>query len=349
MTASAAISAPALLAEEHEAARRRQRAAPRIGGTRLRQFPGDLAGANVDRLQNALRLRLGRSPLRSAQILAPGLPRTGIGFAIHAALLERLEVVQSSRRIERRREPVRSAVLRRTNQRPGRTSAPGSAFANRPAVLADARSPRQLLHERACASSSLPSVRSRDVEEPVAIGLQQQLARPSLPLRIHQHRRLRGVPVPQIVRRELVVPLQLAGLGIQRQDAVGIQIVARAIVAVNIPSPGCRSASTACRCPDRKTPVNQVGAPPCSMPLPFHVSDPGSPGRAPSRSATLLCRWQDRKPPRNPRARVRRPPIPAITRSPADQRAPTWRSSSACNRPFRVSHSALAGEAIQAP
>ena len=48
------------------------------------------------------------------------------------------------------------------------------------------------------------------VEEAVAVGLHEQLARLTLPVRIDQRRRLLRVVVPDIVRRELEVPLQLA-------------------------------------------------------------------------------------------------------------------------------------------
>ena len=73
-----------------------------------------------------------------------------------------------------------------------------------------------------------------DIEEAVAIRLQQQLPRAAAVRRIHQHGRFGGIPIVQIVRRELVVPLQLAGRGIERQHGIGIQIVALALVAVEI-------------------------------------------------------------------------------------------------------------------
>jgi hypothetical protein len=43
-----------------------------------------------------------------------------------------------------------------------------------------------------------------------------------------EHRHLRGVVVELVVRRELVVPLQLAGVGVERDDAVAIEVVAEA-------------------------------------------------------------------------------------------------------------------------
>ena len=71
-----------------------------------------------------------------------------------------------------------------------------------------------------------------DVEEAVAIGVQHQFARLALPGRVHQHGGLGGIPIPQIVRGELVMPLELAGFAVERQDAVGIQIIAGARIAV---------------------------------------------------------------------------------------------------------------------
>ncbi len=80
-----------------------------------------------------------------------------------------------------------------------------------------------------------------------------------------------------IVRRELVIPFELAGLRIQRQNAIGIEVVALALVAIEI---GTRIAHR---------PINRVElrivsaghpgrAAPCIHEFPFHVSEPGSPG-----------------------------------------------------------------------
>ena len=64
--------------------------------------------------------------------------------------------------------------------------------------------------------------------------MQEQLARLSVPVCIHQHRSLNGVPIPDVVRRVLEVPLELASLGVQREVGVGIQIVAEALIAVEV-------------------------------------------------------------------------------------------------------------------
>ena len=64
------------------------------------------------------------------------------------------------------------------------------------------------------------------VEVPVAIGVQQQLPRLSAPHPIDEHHVLGRIPVVPVVRRELVVPLALAGVGIERDDGIGEEVVA---------------------------------------------------------------------------------------------------------------------------
>ena len=69
-----------------------------------------------------------------------------------------------------------------------------------------------------------------DVEKAVAVRLYQQHAALALPACIDDHRRLGGIPVPQVVRRELVIPLQPASRWIEREDAVGVKVVAYALI-----------------------------------------------------------------------------------------------------------------------
>ena len=52
----------------------------------------------------------------------------------------------------------------------------------------------------------------------VAIGVHQQLALLSVPDSIDEHHVLNRIPVVSVVRRELVVPLQPAAVGIERHD-----------------------------------------------------------------------------------------------------------------------------------
>ena len=62
--------------------------------------------------------------------------------------------------------------------------------------------------------------------------MQQEFPLHAPVLRIDQRERLGRVPRVNIVRRRLIMPLQLARIGIQRQDAIGEQVVAAAVTIV---------------------------------------------------------------------------------------------------------------------
>ncbi len=63
---------------------------------------------------------------------------------------------------------------------------------------------------------------------PLRLAHTHRLAGPSLPDDIGQHGYLRGVVVQLIVRRELVVPFELARVGIECDHAVAVEVVAEA-------------------------------------------------------------------------------------------------------------------------
>ena len=66
------------------------------------------------------------------------------------------------------------------------------------------------------------------VEEPVAREMADDLAAPAVERRVVQHVHADFVVVPGIVRRVLEVPRQLAGVDVQGDDGVGVEVVARA-------------------------------------------------------------------------------------------------------------------------
>ena len=180
----------------------------------------------------------------------------------------------------------------------GQTSVPalarvGVGLDDRPAVGADGLGPRRL-DERPRGQQLAVGAVER-VEEAVAVGEQQRLLAHAVDRRLGQHRHLRRVPVVHVVRRELVVPLERAGVGVERDDRVGVEVVAVAIVAVEI---GAGIAGA---------PVDQVerrivgagdpGGAAAALP---RVAFPGlaallARARAPSRSATRACRWRRRR------------------------------------------------------
>ena len=140
------------------------------------------------------------------------------------------QVEQARRRAECRRRPVRRAGDRWTGSR-----ALGGGLVsrqqNRPAVLSDPARPGQLLDE-GFGQQELARQPVEDIEEAVAIAVEQELARPAAKLDVDEHRRLGRVPVVQVVRRELEMPLQFARVRVEREDGIRVQVVALPLVAV---------------------------------------------------------------------------------------------------------------------
>src|SRR6185503_5660267 len=131
-------------------------------------------------------------------------------------LLESLHIVKPGSRIERCREPVGSALKRRTRLVPLECRLL-IRNKNRTPISADLPCPGNFLHERFC-QEQLAVGAIEHIEKSVAVGLQQQLSRLTLPQRIHQGGRFGGIPIPYIVRRELKIPFELPGLSVQGYD-----------------------------------------------------------------------------------------------------------------------------------
>src|SRR5205809_7713239 len=68
----------------------------------------------------------------------------------------------------------------------------------------------------------------------MAVWPQHDFARTALPLHSRNHGNLGGVVVELVVRRELVVPLQFAGIGVESDHGAAVEIVAIAFVAVPV-------------------------------------------------------------------------------------------------------------------
>ena len=84
------------------------------------------------------------------------------------------------------------------------------------------------------ASKHFPIHAIEHVEEPVAIRLQHELSRPALEHRVDEDGRLLRVPVPQIMRGELIMPAQLSRPGLEREERIGVQVVALPLAAVSV-------------------------------------------------------------------------------------------------------------------
>src|SRR6516162_5403905 len=80
--------ASALLAKNHQSAGSGERAAPRVGGSWLRQGPSNVAREDIYRFQNSLWLGFRCSTLRPAQVSLPGLPISRIALCVKAAFFK---------------------------------------------------------------------------------------------------------------------------------------------------------------------------------------------------------------------------------------------------------------------
>ena len=208
-------------------------------------------------------------------------------------MLERHHVVQPGLGVEGGRHPVRRADNRRTDSEPSsrRLEARNPL---RPAILADAGGPIQGLHERLREEHrTAPPI--EDIEEPVAVRLQQDLPLLSAIARIDGHDRLHRVPVVEIVRRELVVPSPHAGLGVESDDRVRPEVVALPLGAVVVGTrvPGCPQQQMVGRVvPIRSATLRRTDARwPCRATSP----NPARLAPAPSRSARPLCLTRHRR------------------------------------------------------
>src|SRR5437879_13739968 len=93
------VQCAAVFSEDHDSACSRQHASPRIDRTKLRQFPGWLSRADVNRAQHSLCGFVRCLPERSAHEALAGLPLDG-NFGKDSALVIGLDIVQAGHGIE---------------------------------------------------------------------------------------------------------------------------------------------------------------------------------------------------------------------------------------------------------
>ena len=119
----------------------------------------------------------------------------------------------------------------------GRTSVPsfdgtmpgtriGRPFLSKPLI--------QFVFDVGLAEQELAGHAVEHVHEAVAIGPEHRLGRRAAPIDVGEHGHLRRVVVHLVVRRELVVPLQLARVGVEREHAVAVEVVAEPVAAVPV-------------------------------------------------------------------------------------------------------------------
>src|SRR5690349_20718726 len=127
-------------------------------------------------------------------------------------------------RTVRRRVPVCAALRTGHDDDPAVRLWPEPRSFDRTAFLIDADRPR--LPDEGLAQEILAGCPIEHVEEAVAVAPEHDLARLALPFDVGQHGNLRRIPVILVARRELIIPLEPAAVGIERHYAIGIEIVA---------------------------------------------------------------------------------------------------------------------------
>src|SRR6202011_1769793 len=102
----------------------------------------------------------------------------------------------------------------------------------RPSTRSDARCPTDLriwLRHKQLAVGPVEAI-----EEAIAIGLDQRFYLAAAHCKVHQDGITDGVPIMSVMRRELEVPLELARVGIERNHAAGIEIIAGPHIAIHV-------------------------------------------------------------------------------------------------------------------
>ena len=134
----------------------------------------------------------------------------------------RRNVNQTGIGIERHRCPIVSAAAGRIN-RDRVLIVIRFGIHDRPAVLADRRRPTHF-HER-LGGDEFAGDTVQHIEETVLRRLHDHLAHAAVDVEIEQHQLLHVVEIPVVVGNGLVVPLELAGGEVDREDRARVQIV----------------------------------------------------------------------------------------------------------------------------
>ena len=232
-------------AGEEQVGRRRQNSA--VGRIAELEFPLPISGSGIDRAHGGVhflfhpiveRLPSARHAEADAGRHDAAVCATCIEATFHVlgitlrknrrGVFPGIHVEEPGARAERRTEPVRAALIAGVDerafpacQRIRRHDRPATVESRVP-ILPDERLPNQELARQPI----------EHIEKAIALGRQNHFSRFALPRYVGQERNLHRVPVELVVRVELVVPLQRAGVGIEGHDRAGVEVVTGSHVAV---------------------------------------------------------------------------------------------------------------------
>ena len=153
------------------------------------------------------------------------------------------------------------------------------------------------------------------VHQAVAIRPQHHLARLPAERDVGEHRHLRRVVVELVVRRELVMPLQLARIGVERDARCRCTGCRRGDCGRPNRARDCRCPRTSGSSRDRRRPRSTRRRRPSSTSRPTTCRCRARRDQESCRSATLPCRSSRRTPRSMPRMPMSPPAVPTITLS----------------------------------
>src|ERR1041384_714315 len=147
------------------------------------------------------------------------------------APLDSVVIPEPGARAVRRVIPASPPAPRRTNER----LFAGFRFiaSNQLAILINTLNPRHIVDIR----PRVDELAGLSIDHPhitALVRVYQQLLSLAVACDVHQHRLISRIEIPRVVRNLLVIPLQLAGIRIDRNDAVGIEVFALANFVVEI-------------------------------------------------------------------------------------------------------------------
>ena len=194
------------------------------GGRGVREFPFHFAGRGIERAQCAeVRLGFVGRKIGAAVIGVSGFVRLRRG-AESVALVARGDIEQSGLRVVGGRIEIRGAQRSGTNGM-ARERRAGFLFSDGTAFRVFGVAPGLLTV--GVGGDEFAGGAIQHIEETVAVGLQNEV----LAAGIHEDGDLGCVPVVLVVFGELKIPVELAGIGIQGEQRVAVEVVTGAAFA----------------------------------------------------------------------------------------------------------------------
>src|ERR1039458_4947188 len=217
--------------EDQSAGGRKQAAAESVVVDAL-LLPDELAGGHVESAHIHFPAVVVKKDGSGSAILKTAGTELLSGFGGDAATFEGDNIEEIGLRVVGGRHPVGGADVRGADL--GSQQAwLNAGYADWPAFRRQSSGPVELMHKLA-AMQKLAVGAVENVVEAVAIRVNEELAHLAFVRRIDEDGQFNRIPVHHVVGSELEVPLHGARVRIERHDALGVEVVAHAHIAVEV-------------------------------------------------------------------------------------------------------------------